>query len=207
MNVGTSRPSTGTIRRISPSISWFSPIRSSFKRPVGVDPPNPQSAYGRGKLAGEVAIRASGARHAILRTSWVFAPQGANFVRTMVRLGRTRPMLRVVADQIGGPTPAGAIATACLHLAQALCAGHAGGTYHLAGQPFVSRADFARAILAQASLPARVQDIATVDYPSPARRPLNCRLDGTKLMRDFGIAPPDWRAALTTGLKESTQPT
>jgi dTDP-4-dehydrorhamnose reductase len=102
----------------------------------------PLNAYGRSKRAGEVAVRAAGGRHLILRTSWVFSAHGANFVKTMLRLGNSRDAVRVVDDQWGGPTPAAAIAGALLTLAQALCDGAAGGTYHLAGQPPTTWAGF-----------------------------------------------------------------
>jgi len=165
-------------------------------------PPAPIGAYGRSKLAGEAAIRASGARHLILRTSWVFSAHGANFVRTMLRLGAERENLRVVADQVGGPTPAAAIARALFIAADAMAEGHPGGTHHLAGAPDTSWADFARAIMQAADLPCRIEGIPSADYPTPAKRPLNSRLDCTALMRDFGIARPEWRAGLATVIAE-----
>lgn len=134
-------------------------------------PTAPLGAYGRSKLAGEEAIRASGARHLILRTSWVVSAHGANFVKTMLGLGAERDSLRVVSDQIGGPTPAVAIADALYVAAAAMTAGHAGGTHHFAGSPDVSWADFARAIMEAAGLPCRIEDIPTSDYPTPAQRP------------------------------------
>lgn len=166
------------------------------------DPTAPLGAYGRSKLAGEVAVRASGARHVILRTSWVFSAHGANFVKTMLRLGADRPALRVVADQIGGPTPADAIAAACLTLAGALREGAAGGTHHFAGAPETSWAGFARETFALAGLPVTVEDIPSDAYPTPARRPLNSRLDCSALAADFGIMQPDWRAALAHVITE-----
>ncbi|MCB1344609.1 MAG: dTDP-4-dehydrorhamnose reductase [Rhodobacteraceae bacterium] len=166
------------------------------------DPVAPLNAYGRSKLAGEQGVRDSGAVHAILRTSWVFSAQGQNFVKTMLRLGRERAELRVVEDQIGGPTPAMAIARACLTLATHLQEDPAvSGTYHFAGAPDVSWAGFARAIMAQAGLDCRVTGIATADYPTPARRPANSRLACPDLAR-VGLARPDWRAALTEVLTE-----
>lgn len=110
------------------------------------DPVAPQNAYGRSKLAGEEAVRAAGGAHAILRTSWVFSAHGANFVKTMLRLSETRDALNVVDDQIGGPTPADAIAAALLEMAAQMQASKAGGTYHFSGYPAVSWADFAREI-------------------------------------------------------------
>ncbi len=168
------------------------------------DAPAPLSAYGRSKLAGEEAVRAGGGAHLILRTSWVFSAQGANFVKTMLRLGADRPVVRVVDDQWGGPTPAAAVAQALLTVAGALREGAAGGTYHFAGAPPTTWARFARETFALAGLPCRVEAIPTADYPTPARRPLNSRLDCATLTADFGIAPPKWRAHLAHVVKELT---
>lgn len=165
-------------------------------------PTAPLNAYGRSKLAGERAIRASGAHHVILRTSWVVSAHGQNFVKTMLRLGAERPSLNVVADQIGGPTPAAAIADALYVAAAALRDGAVGGTYHFAGAPDTSWADFARAIMAGAGLPCTIHDIPSSAYPTPAARPMNSRLDCSTLTRDFGIPRPDWRAGLADILKE-----
>lgn len=166
-------------------------------------PTGPLGAYGRTKLAGEEGVRAAGGRHAILRTSWVVSAHGGNFVKTMLRLSDTRDALTIVADQVGGPTPAGAIADALLRMALALHRGEAtGGTYHFSGAPDVSWAEFAREIFAQAGRQVAVTDIPASDYPTPAARPANSRLDCTTLMRDFGIARPDWRKGLTEILKE-----
>lgn len=156
----------------------------------------PLGAYGRTKLAGEHGVRAAGGRHAILRTSWVFSAHGSNFLKTMLRLGAARDSLNVVADQVGGPTPAAAIADALFAMAGALVQGHKGGTYHFAGAPDVSWAEFARAIMYQAGLDCEVNDIPSAQYPTPALRPLNSRLDCTATEQDFGIARPDWRAGL-----------
>lgn len=160
------------------------------------DPTHPINAYGRSKLAGEVGVRAAGGPHAILRTSWVFSADGANFVKTMLRLGAERADLKVVADQIGGPTPAEAIARACLTIAGALRDDPGlSGTCHLSGSPDTSWAGFAEAIMAEAALPCRISPIATRDYPTPAPRPANSRLDCSSLAR-FGLQRPDWRPAL-----------
>ena len=166
------------------------------------DPVSPQNAYGRTKLAGEQAIRASGARHIILRTSWVFSAHGANFAKTMLRLSETRDVLSVVDDQIGGPTPAADIAVTLLTLADAMRDGAAGGTYHYTGHPHRSWADFARAIFDQAGRDVTVTGIPSKDYPTPATRPLNSRLDCAKLTADFGITPADWKAGLAAVLKD-----
>lgn len=167
------------------------------------DPTGPLGAYGRSKLKGEEAVRAAGGSHAILRTSWVFSAHGANFVKTMLRLGADRPVLRVVADQVGGPTPAADIAAACLTIADRLMADPAlSGTWHFSGTPDVSWADFARAIMARAGLSAAVEDIPTAAYPTPARRPGNSRMDCTALTAAFGIPRPDWQEALGRVLDE-----
>jgi dTDP-4-dehydrorhamnose reductase len=157
----------------------------------------PLGAYGRSKLAGERAVAAAGGAHAILRTSWVFAPGGGNFVTTMLRLGAERDRLTIVADQVGGPTPADAIAAACVTIAGALAEDPArSGVYHFAGTPEVSWAGFARAIFDTAGLACDVADIPTADWPTPAARPLNSRLDCSATEAAFGLARPDWRAAL-----------
>ncbi|MBF9059739.1 dTDP-4-dehydrorhamnose reductase [Rhodobacterales bacterium HKCCSP123] len=157
----------------------------------------PLGAYGRSKLAGEMAVRAAGGPHAILRTSWVVSAHGQNFVKTMLRLGAGRDRLTIVADQVGAPTPARAIAAACLSIADQLTADPAkSGTYHFAGTPDTSWAGFAREIFAQAGLPCDVVDIPSSDYPTPAKRPLNSRLDCSATTTAFGIERPDWRAGL-----------
>lgn len=161
------------------------------------DPTGPLGAYGRSKLAGEDGVRAAGGVHAILRTSWVVSSHGANFVKTMLRLGAERERLTVVADQIGGPTPAAAIADACFSIAEQLCADPAkSGSYHFSGAPDVSWADFAREIFAQAGLGCEVADILSSDYPTPAKRPQNSRMDCSSTQTVFGIARPDWRDGL-----------
>jgi dTDP-4-dehydrorhamnose reductase len=163
----------------------------------------PLGAYGRSKLAGEVAVRGAGGVHAILRTSWVFSAHGANFVKTMLRLSETRPQLTIVADQVGGPTAAADIADAVLAMSETLLRGQgAPGTYHFAGTPDVSWADFAREIFSQAGRTVEVADIATADYPTPARRPANSRLDCSSLTTAFGIDRPDWRISLDAVLRE-----
>ena len=163
------------------------------------DMAQPANAYGRSKWAGEEGIRASGCTHAILRTSWVFSAHGANFVKTMLRLSDTRDQISVVDDQIGGPTPARAIAAACLAIAEQLQeAPEKTGTYHFSGAPDASWCAFARAIFRQAARPTRVQAISTSAYPTPAARPLNSRLECNTTTSVFGLARPDWHA----GLKE-----
>ena len=159
------------------------------------DKRTPQNAYGRSKLAGEQGIRAAGCTHAILRTSWVFSAHGSNFVKTMLRLSESHDKLSVVDDQIGGPTPARAIAAACLSIAQQLCEDpDKTGTYHFSGAPDVSWCTFAREIFAQAGRSTHVSPIATRDYPTPAARPLNSQLDCQTTEQVFGISRPNWRA-------------
>jgi len=165
-------------------------------------PTGPLGAYGRSKLAGEEGVRAAAGVHLILRTSWVVSAHGANFVKTMLRLGRERESLSVVADQIGGPTPAAAIADALFVAARALCDGAVGGTHHFAGVPDTSWAEFARAIMVGAGVNCRIDDIPGSAYPTPARRPLNSRLDCTGLEAAFAIRRPDWQAGLTDILTE-----
>jgi dTDP-4-dehydrorhamnose reductase len=169
------------------------------------DPTAPLNAYGRSKLAGEAGVREADGPHLILRTSWVVSAHGTNFVKTMLRLGRERDSLTVVADQIGGPTPAAAIARALVEAASSLVDGAEGGTHHLSGHPDTSWADLAREIMAQAALPCRIDDIPTSAYPTPARRPLNSRLDCSLFDATFGIPRPDWRAGLSDILKDLTQ--
>lgn len=165
------------------------------------DPTGPLGAYGRTKLAGERQVQEAGGHWLILRTSWVVSAHGQNFVKTMLRLGGERDSLNVVADQIGGPTPAAALADALVTCATAMLGGATGGLHHFAGAPDTSWADFAREIMARAGLPCRINDIPTSAYPTPARRPLNSRLDCSSLSR-FGLSRPDWRAGLDDILKE-----
>lgn len=166
------------------------------------DPTGPLGAYGRSKLAGEEAVRAAGGAHVILRTAWVFSAHGGNFVKTMLRLGAERAEVGVVADQFGGPTPAADIADACVTLARALSDGASGGTHHFAGMPDTTWADFARETFSLSGLKARVKSISTSEFPTPARRPANSRLDCVTLTEAYGIARPDWRAGLDDVLKE-----
>ncbi|WP_299728126.1 dTDP-4-dehydrorhamnose reductase [uncultured Tateyamaria sp.] len=167
------------------------------------DPTEPLGAYGRTKLIGEDGVRASGAVHAILRTSWVFSAHGANFVKTMLRLGAERDNLSIVADQIGGPTPARTIASACHAMAlQLIESADAAGTYHFSGAPDCSWADFARVIFDEAGIACDVSDIPTSDYPTPAARPANSRMNCGSLADAFGIARPDWRVALRETIHE-----
>ncbi len=162
----------------------------------------PRNVYGQTKRDGEDAIRASGARHLILRTSWVFGAHGGNFVRTMLRLARDRDQLRVVADQIGAPTAAHTIADITAHcLARLPEDGSLDGTYHLAASGHTSwhglasaAIEFARSLPGGDALKAHdIAAIATVEYPLPAARPANSRLSCEKLARAFGLRLPGWQ--------------
>lgn len=157
----------------------------------------PLGAYGRTKLVGEEGVRAAGGAYAIFRTSWVVSAHGNNFVKTMLRLGAERDRLTIVADQIGGPTPAADIARTCLEAArQLLDAPSKSGTYHISGGPDVSWADFARAIFTASGTPCEVADIPSSDFPTPAARPANSRMDNSTTQAVFGLPRPDWRAGL-----------
>ena len=167
------------------------------------DPTQPLSAYGRTILEGEQQVMAAGGVAVILRTAWVFDGEGKNFVTTMLRLAETRDTLSVVADQTGGPTPAAAIADACLTVARRLVAGTGkAGIYHFTGAPDVTWAGFARAIFASAGQDVTVQDITTAEYPTPAKRPANSRLNCASREADYSIARPDWQAALDRMISE-----
>ena len=120
----------------------------------------------------------------------------------MLRLGAQRDALNVVSDQIGGPTPAASIATALYSIAYQMVDGQSGGTYHFSGAPDTSWANFARTIMTEADLDCQIRDIPTQDYPTPATRPLNSRLDSSTLRRDFGIERPDWRRELKHIIKD-----
>ncbi|SDI80454.1 dTDP-4-dehydrorhamnose reductase [Salipiger marinus] len=169
-------------------------------------PTGPLGAYGRTKLAGEEAVRAAGGVHAIFRTSWVVSAHGSNFVKTMLRLGAERDRLTIVADQVGGPTPAADIAALCLAAAAQLVEDpDKTGTYHISGGPDVSWADFAREIFAQAGISCEVADIPSSDYPTPATRPQNSRMDNRATEAVFGLARPDWRAGLSRILEDLGQ--
>lgn len=176
--------------------------------PFRVDAPTaPLGAYGRTKLVGEEEVRAAGGPHAILRTSWVVSAHGQNFIKTMLRLGGERDRLTIVADQVGGPTPAADLAEACLAACRHLRADPGkSGTYHVSGGPDVSWADFAREIFAQSGTACEVVDIPSSEYPTPARRPLNSRLDNSLTESAFGLKRPDWRQGLRAILGELGAP-
>jgi dTDP-4-dehydrorhamnose reductase len=172
------------------------------------DPTNPTGIYGATKLVGEHAVRAAHPGAVILRTSWVYATHGKNFAITMLRAGRRNPILRVVADQLGCPTNADDLAAACLAVADQLLAQQAipgkqhalGGIYHAAGTGHTTWHGFATAIFEEAAVHGwpqpPVHAIATADWPTPARRPADSRLDCTRLEAAFGVRLPAWRESL-----------
>ena len=168
------------------------------------DPTGPTSAYGRSKLAGESRVVVAQPNCAILRTAWVYSPFGANFVRTMLRLGETREEIGVVADQHGNPTYALDIADALLAIAARLAEDASPdlrGVFHMTGQGEATWADVAEATFAAAERhgrkPTRVRRIGTLDYPTPAMRPANSQLDNDKLSRTYGVVLPEWRRSLS----------
>lgn len=170
---------------------------------VEEDAVDPQNAYGRSKLAGELKVRAANPRHVILRTSWLYSPYGKNFVKTILRLAAVRDRLTVVADQRGCPTAAADIAKACLAIGLR-CASEREqspyGTYHLAGGGEATWFEFARAIVELAgnrlAKSPEIVPIATADYPTAAVRAADTRLNCTAIMSTFGIKPRPWRVAL-----------
>jgi dTDP-4-dehydrorhamnose reductase len=175
---------------------------------VETDPPSPLGVYGRSKEAGERAVLAANPRSVVLRTAWVCSPDGANFVKTMLRLAAEREELRVVADQHGAPTFAADLAEAVAHMAPRLLAAPAGdaafGLFHLTGAPHATWHGFAEAIVTQAALRGharpRVAAITTAEFPTRAVRPPDGRLDCRRIGQVHGIAPADWRQSLSTCL-------
>ncbi|MCC5067960.1 dTDP-4-dehydrorhamnose reductase [Xanthomonas campestris] len=170
-------------------------------------PAAPLCVYGETKLAGEQAIRASGAQHLILRTAWVYASHGTNFLRTMLRVGADRDELRVVADQVGTPTPAALIADVTAQLLQQRTAATS-GTWHLTAAGQTTWHGFAESIFEEAvaagllARAPRVLPITTAEYPTPAQRPAYSRLSIDKLQQDFGIVLPEWRVGLQRVIAE-----
>ncbi|WP_313463231.1 dTDP-4-dehydrorhamnose reductase [Pseudomonas nitroreducens] len=175
----------------------------------------PLGVYGQTKLEGEIAIRESGCRHLILRTSWVFASRGANFAKTMLRLAKDRDELRVIADQIGAPTSAELIAdTTALMLLKLSndsdLNASASGTYHLVASGETSWHGYASYVVGEAirlgqelrTTPERISPIATSEYPLPARRPANSRLANGKLQKTFGLVLPQWQYHVQRMIRE-----
>jgi dTDP-4-dehydrorhamnose reductase len=181
------------------------------------DTPHPINAYGRSKLAGERAIEQCGGDHLILRTSWVYATRGRNFLNTVLRLTRERDELRMVADQIGAPTWAREIADATAAIArqarQEAEQGHfKSGIFNVTAAGATSWFGFAEAIVAQTKLRAatqtgpKVHPISSADYPAPAARPKNSRLSGDRVRQRFGIALADWKQALARCMQDTILP-
>ena len=180
------------------------------------DAPAPLNVYGQTKLEGEQAIAATGAKHLIFRTSWVYAARGNNFAKTMLRLAQERDQLKVVADQVGAPTGAELLADVTAHaLRQVLPSlGHdeltPSGIYHLAAAGETHWCDYARYALSLAQQAGRtlratatqVQPITSAEFPVPARRPLNSRLDGQRFESTFGIRLPHWQVGVARMLAE-----
>jgi dTDP-4-dehydrorhamnose reductase len=179
----------------------------------------PINEYGASKFEGEMKIVLSGCHHVILRTSWVYAPEGSNFVRTMLRLAADRESLGIVADQIGSPSSALDLARAVLDImthpsfVNRSLGGFAGretqaGIFNVAGDGTTSWYDFALEIFAKAKalgILIKVKDIRklkTVEYPTPAERPLNSRLDQSKILQQFGLKLPSWKSSLSVVLEE-----
>lgn len=178
------------------------------------DAVSPLGVYGLSKAAGEAEIRARLGAHLILRTSWLFSASGRNFVTAVLARARAGEALAVVADQVGGPTPAAALASTLLALARRHLGGEAlpWGSWHFAGQPFVSRHAFAQAILegaqARGLLPATVpvRALRAAEWPGAALRPANACLDMGRTQACLGLAPPDWREGLGAVLDELAGP-
>lgn len=172
------------------------------------DPTGPLNVYGQSKLDGERAIAEAGGRHIILRTSWVYAAEGKNFLHTMLRLGKERSLLKIVDDQIGAPTSAEAITDATVAVLDRLAAGpgaELGGVYHLTCAGETSWCGFARAIFdrfAERQAAPEVVPIPTEAYPTPARRPHNSRMCCDKFTNTFGFRMPEWQQALDQVAKE-----
>ncbi|MCZ7447470.1 dTDP-4-dehydrorhamnose reductase [Agrobacterium rhizogenes] len=184
---------------------------------VETDPIGPMSVYGLSKLEGEKTVADNTPNHAILRTAWVYSEYGNNFVKTMLRLGESRDEINVVADQFGCPTSANDIASAIIEIARQLSADSSlrlRGVFHLSGTGETNWANFAKQIFAfsaeNGGKPMVVNDIVTAQYPTPAKRPVNSRLDCSKLEEVFGIRLPAWQTstrAVVTALAQSKKET
>jgi dTDP-4-dehydrorhamnose reductase len=168
------------------------------------DPVNPQGIYGKSKLAGENAVIKHCQKHIILRTAWVFGEHGNNFVKTMLRLGKERDALSIVSDQFGGPTYAGDIATAIIKIVDKIhtCKQIKWGVYHYSGMPHVSWYEFSENIFAKAKQKGVLENtpklsaISTAEFPTPAQRPGNSKLNCKAIEAEFGIMPSNWQAEL-----------
>ena len=174
-------------------------------------PTGPLSVYGRTKLEAEELIKASGCNHVILRTSWVYAARGGNFAKTMLRLAAERDALNVIDDQVGAPTGADLLADVTAHAIRAVGTNAAlCGTYHCVAAGYTSWHGYAQLVIEHARAAGQpmkvatdaVRPIATSAYPTPAQRPLNSRLDATKLQQTFGLRLPDWQTGVQRMLTE-----
>jgi dTDP-4-dehydrorhamnose reductase len=176
------------------------------------DPVDPINVYGASKLGGEMAVRTSGARHAIVRTAWVMSPHGTNFVKTMLRIGASHDTLKVIDDQRGSPTSAADLAGVLMMMTMRLVedVGVPSGTFHFSNAGDISWADFADEIFRQSALrggpSARVVRIPSRDYPTPAARPSNSRLSHDAIRAAYGIAPRPWQVALSDILDDLIGP-
>ncbi|GJL74266.1 dTDP-4-dehydrorhamnose reductase [Nitrosomonas sp.] len=181
---------------------------------IETDAANPLNVYGKTKLAGEKKILESGCLHVILRTSWVYATYGNNFVKTILRLAQERDQLQIVDDQVGAPTGAELLADVTAHIVQLLRNQRdnpaVNGLYHLTAKGYTSWYGFARFILTQAAranvslktTPGNLHPIASADYPTPAKRPHNSRLDSAKLQKTFNLCLPEWQGGVSRTLTE-----
>lgn len=175
------------------------------------DPVAPVNEYGRGKLAGEENIRAAGGRHLIFRTSWVYAARGGNFAKTMLKLAQERDALKVIDDQFGAPTGADLLADITAHALRAVMAqAELAGTYHVAPAGETTWHGYARHVIGRAraaGVPLKaaedaIEAVPTSEFPTPARRPANSRLNTGKLRKAFGLHLPDWRVGVDRMLTE-----
>ena len=173
------------------------------------DPISPLGVYGRSKAAGEIEIRKHLKEHIILRTSWLYGIYGQNFVKTMLNLATSKPNIRVVSDQYGSPTNAADLSRAILTISDRLHSGFdiAWGTYHYCGRGVISWHTFAEKIMDLAQLhegirTARVEPVATADYPTRALRPVYSALDCGRISKHFGIKPQPWQKSLETTIRK-----
>jgi dTDP-4-dehydrorhamnose reductase len=179
---------------------------------VEEDEANPVNVYGKTKLAGEQAIRATGCKHLILRASWIYSARGTNFVLTMLRLGRARKEIAVVSDQIGSPTSARELAKTTAELLEKVIRPHEqSGLYHLSASGYASRFEFAKKIIDTAKMlsgnPSEWADIVattTENYPLPAARPLNAATSKEKIKRIFDVKMPSWDSQLDFFMRDSS---
>lgn len=157
---------------------------------------NPQTVYGRTKLAGERAIKKSGCLAIVIRTAWLYSEYGNNFVKTILRLAKEKGEVNVVADQMGTPTYAADLAVAIVRVLADDCVADKTGIYHFSNEGTCSWYEFAREIVRLSGAKCNVKAVTTADYPAKAHRPAYSALDKTKIKREFGVEVPEWREAL-----------